>query len=235
MTWDDKGYDMWEEVKEFYKKAWAQRIEPFALAEFMDAMTGFNANDVVQGLRYIYRNQDRALRPSIKQVMHAVMTVREEQKRKSGVIEKDEYCKWCDNTKYFYVGMYIVTAEDLPEGFVWSPERHTNMKRMYKYRDEFLVKPEAAKKKGVFRDERSLWCDRCMEENFEAGRPNVAAIRPFVTYCSDFFDCFDATRSQLERICDDDPPRIRRSTPRFNANGNNKSGESAEVLENLQK
>ena len=216
-TWDDKGYSMWDEVKEFYKKAWAQRIEPFALAEFMDAMTGFNAHDVVQGLRHIYRNQDRALRPSIKQVLHAVMTVREEQKRKSGVIDKDSYCKWCDNTKYFYVGMYIVTSSDLPEGFVWNPERHTNMKRMYKHRDEFLVKPEAAKKKGVHRDERSLWCDRCQEDNFEAGRPKVAAIRPFATYCKGFYDCYEGTQRQLDRILDDDPPRIIRNNQKIEA------------------
>ena len=217
MTWDDKGYDMWEEVKEFYKKAWAQRIEPFALAEFMDAIAGFNAYDVVEGLRYIYRNQDRALRPSIKQVVHAVMTVKEERRRKTGEVDGGEYCKWCDNTKYFYVGLYIVTGGDLPEGFVWNPERHKNMKRLYRSREEYLVRPEAAKKKGVHRDERSLWCDRCQEENSEAGRAAVAAIRPFVTHCEGFYDCYKGTQGQLNRILDDDPPRIIRDTPKIEA------------------
>lgn len=211
MTWDDTGYSMWDEVKEFYKKAWAQRIEPFALAEFMDAVASFNACDVRDGLRYIYRNQERALRPSIKQVAHAAMTIREENRRKGGKIAADEWCKWCDDTKIFFVTMYIATTKDLPQGFVFKPSAHKNMRKLYRSYGEYLVRPEAAKKKGLCPEERGLWCDRCQEEDFNAGRAPVSAIRPFVRNFRGFYECYEGTESQLQRVLDENPPLIVRT------------------------
>ena len=132
----NSGPDMWEEVSEFYEKAWQQRIEPFALAEFVHALHGYKPHDVREALRYIYRNQDRPFRPGIKKVKDTVGVIVAQEREREGGNEDEKYCKWCDNTKYFYVDMYIVTAEDLPEGFVFNPERHKNMKRLYKNRDE---------------------------------------------------------------------------------------------------
>ena len=91
----DNGYDMWEEVKEYYKKAWGQRIEPFALSEFMDAVSHLVAYDVKRALRRIYRTQERALRPSIKQVMGYYFEIRTEDRRKNHDRSAPKVCKHC--------------------------------------------------------------------------------------------------------------------------------------------
>lgn len=206
----DNGYDMWEEVKEFYEKAWGQRIEPFALTEFMAAVSKFQAVDVRSALRYIYRNQDRPFRPGIKKVRDVVAVIQAEERQKSGFNEVEKYCKWCDNTVCFYVLMYIVTPDMLPEDFVFSPNTHKNMIPMYRHRNEFLIRPAAAIKKGMNPEERSLWCDRCQEANHERGFSPIAAIRPFVSRFEGFFD-YRGEEGRIGRIFDDNPPRVRRN------------------------
>lgn len=206
----NSGPDMWEEVSEFYEKAWQQRIEPFALAEFVHALHGYKPHDVREALRYIYRNQDRPFRPGIKKVKDTVGVIVAQEREREGGNEDEKYCKWCDNTKYFYVLMYIVTPDMLPEDFVYKPDKHKYMKRMYRYRDEFLVEPAVAKKKGLHMEERSLWCDRCQEANHEHGLSPIAAVRPFLSHFEGFFD-YRGEEGRLGRILDDNPPRVRRA------------------------
>lgn len=206
----DNGYDMWEEVSEFYEKAWQQRIEPFALAEFCHALTDYQAYDVREALRYIYRNQDRPFRPGIKKVRDTVQMIVAQQRQKEGVNDVDKYCKWCDNTVFFYVRMGIVTPDMLPEDFVYDPVKHKSMKRMYRHRDEFLVEPSVARRKGLHMEERSLWCDRCQEENHERGLSPIAAVRPFVRQFEGFFE-YRGEEGRIRRILDDNPPRVRRA------------------------
>ena len=204
------GHDMWEEVKEFYGKAWQQRIEPFALTEFIHAVQGFQPNDVREALRYIYRNQDRPFRPGIKKVKNTVSMILSEQRSQERSNIGEDYCKWCDNTVCFYVLMAIVGEDQLPEGFVYDPVKHKNMRKMYRHRNDFLIKPAAARKKGLHMEERSLWCDRCQEANHEAGFSPIAAIRPFVMAFEGFFD-YKGEESRIGRILEDNPPRIKRA------------------------
>ena len=122
----------------------------------------------------------------------------------------EDYCKWCDNTKYFYVLMGIVGPDELPEGFIFDPVKHKNMRKMYRNHDEYLVRPEAARKKGVFMQERSLWCDRCQEADHERGRSPIAALRSFVANFEGFFE-YRGEERRIGRVLDDFPPRIKKN------------------------
>ena len=190
----DNGYDMWEEVKEYYKKAWGQRIEPFALSEFMDAVSHLVAYDVKRALRRIYRTQERSLRPSIKQVRGYYFEIRTEDRRKNHDRAAPKVCKHCHGGSIsLYV--YLVPGSELPEDF----KPNALMKEYFG--GHYIVKPEAAIKKGMDPKAANLWCNHCKIEDRQQERYAGFSVRDFVPRFEGFYvHCFPTDRLTVDRI-----------------------------------
>lgn len=181
----DNGYSMWDDVKEFYSKAWSQRIEPFALTEFMSAVNHLVAYDVKRALRRIYRTQDRPLRPAISQVVARVYEIKAEDTfRSRSKAGPQRECKHCNGKKCMEARVFAVHRDDLPADF--KPN-----KLMREYRSGyFIVEPEAAKAKGMSSKAVRLWCDYCSEVNHKKDRYKGCSVKEFGSRYKGFFLMF---------------------------------------------
>ena len=196
-----------KELRTFYSKAWSTRCDPVALTEFMRAMKNHPHKRVTKALREIFREQDRSVRPSIKQVFSKVY----ELGNRDRLIEADNLagpsCAWCSGRQVYYVFIYPVSSSELPDNFIPTAAQKDIMKQ--KNKNWWLVKPAAAKKKGMNRHEERLWCHHCQVAGDKPSSYHALgnSVKEFISKFDDYID-WDRTgpRGIIDRLFESNPP-----------------------------